>query len=131
MKLTLTYAFLAFIATMTNIGVQELVIVSYSGAFALLLSVVAGTGVGLIVKYALDKRFIFRFQARDRVQDGQTFLLYTLTGMATTMVFLGFEFGFHLVFETKAMRYLGAVIGLGLGYLGKYQLDKRFVFRTA
>jgi putative flippase GtrA len=131
MKLTLTYAFLAFIATMTNIGVQELVIVSYSGAFALLLSVVAGTGVGLIVKYALDKRFIFRFQARDKVQDGQTFLLYTLTGMATTMVFLGFEFGFHLVFETKAMRYLGAVIGLGLGYLGKYQLDKRFVFRTA
>jgi putative flippase GtrA len=130
MKLTLTYAFLAFIATMTNIGVQELVIVSYSGAFALLLSVVAGTGVGLIVKYALDKRFIFRFQARDKVQDGQTFLLYTLTGMATTMIFLGFEFGFHLVFETKAMRYLGAVIGLGLGYLGKYQLDKRFVFRT-
>lgn len=131
MKLTLTYAFLAFIATMTNICVQEIVIVSYSGAFALLLSVVAGTGLGLIVKYVLDKRFIFRFQARDKVQDGQTFLLYTLTGLATTMVFLGFEFGFHLVFETKAMRYLGAVIGLGLGYLGKYQLDKRYVFRTA
>jgi hypothetical protein len=28
------------------------------------------------------------------------------------------------------MRYVGALIGLGLGYWAKYHLDKRFVFRT-
>jgi putative flippase GtrA len=131
MKLTLTYAFLALIATAANICVQELVILSYSGGFALILSVIAGTGVGLLVKYSLDKRYIFCFRARDKVQDGQTFMLYAMTGVATTLIFLGFEFGFHYVFATKAMRYLGAVIGLGIGYMSKYQLDKRYVFRTA
>jgi putative flippase GtrA len=131
MRLTVTYLFLAIIATAANICVQELVIVSYSGTFALILSVFTGTGAGLVIKYTLDKRFIFRFQARDKRQDGQTFLLYTLTGVATTLVFLGFEFGFHYLFETKAMRYLGAVIGLAIGYLSKYQLDKRYVFRSA
>ncbi len=28
------------------------------------------------------------------------------------------------------MRYLGGVIGLAIGYLTKYHLDKRYVFRT-
>jgi hypothetical protein len=28
------------------------------------------------------------------------------------------------------MRYLGGIIGLAIGYLTKYRLDKRYVFRT-
>ena len=28
------------------------------------------------------------------------------------------------------MRYLGGMIGLAIGYLTKYHLDKRYVFRT-
>ena len=50
MKLTFVYAFLAMIATATNIGAQELVIRTYSGSYNILLSVIVGTGVGLIVK---------------------------------------------------------------------------------
>jgi putative flippase GtrA len=130
MKLTIIYAILALIATAANIGAQDIVIRSYSGAFAVLISVVVGTGVGLVVKYILDKRYIFRFRARNAVHDGQTFLLYTLMGLATTVIFWGFEFGFHHLFETKEMRYLGGIIGLAIGYLAKYHLDKRFVFRT-
>ena len=38
--------------------------------------------------------------------------------------------GHHHIFETKEMRYLGGVIGLAIGYLTKYHLDKRYVFRT-
>ena len=30
-----------------------------------------GTGVGLVVKYILDKRYIFRFRARNATHDGQ------------------------------------------------------------
>ncbi|HMU91334.1 MAG TPA: GtrA family protein, partial [Pseudomonadales bacterium] len=33
-------------------------------------------------------------------------------------------------FATKEMRYLGGIIGLAIGYLAKYHLDKRYVFRT-
>jgi hypothetical protein len=51
-------------------------------------------------------------------------------GLATTFIFWGFEFGFQHLFETKEMRYLGGIIGLAIGYLTKYQLDKRYVFRA-
>jgi putative flippase GtrA len=129
-KLTINYAIFALIATAANIGAQDLVIRSYSGAFDILASVIVGTGVGLVVKYILDTRYIFRFRARSVAHDTQTFALYTVMGLATTVIFWGFEFGFHHVFETKEMRYLGGVIGLAIGYLTKYHLDKRYVFRT-
>lgn len=129
-KLAINYAIFALIATAANIGAQDLVIRTYSGAFNILASVVVGTGVGLVVKYILDKRYIFRFRARSVAHDTQTFALYTIMGLATTVVFWGFEFGFQHIFETKDMRYLGGVIGLVIGYLTKYHLDKRYVFLT-
>lgn len=128
-KLAINYAIFALIATATNIGAQDIVIGIYSGAFNILLSVVVGTGVGLVVKYVLDKRYIFCFRARSVAHDTQTFALYTIMGLVTTVVFWGFEFGFHYVFQTKEMRYLGGIIGLAIGYLTKYHLDKRYVFR--
>ena len=129
-KLAINYAIFALIATAANIAAQDLVIRTYSGAFDILASVVVGTGVGLVVKYILDKRYIFRFRARSVANDTQTFALYTVMGLVTTVIFWGFEFGFHHIFETKEMRYLGGVIGLAIGYLTKYHLDKRYVFRT-
>ena len=120
----------ALFATAANIAAQDLVIRAYSGALDILVSVVVGTFVGLLFKYVLDKRYIFRFQARNITHDTMTFALYTFMGLATTTIFWCFEFGFHHVFETKEMRYLGGIIGLVLGYLVKYQLDKRYVFRT-
>lgn len=129
-KLATNYAFFALIATAVNIGAQDLVICTYSGAFDILASVIVGTGVGLVVKYILDKRYIFRFRSRSVAHDTQTFALYTIMGLATTVIFWGFEFGFQHIFETKEMRYLGGVIGLAIGYLTKYHLDKRYVFRT-
>ena len=119
----------SLIATAANIGAQDIAIRTYSGAFDILASVVVGTGAGLVVKYILDKRYIFRFRARSVAHDTQTFALYTLMGLATTVIFWGFEFGFHHIFETKEMRYLGGVIGLAIGYLTKYHLGKRFVFK--
>lgn len=129
-KLATTYAIFALIATAANIGAQDLVIRTYSGAFDILASVIVGTGVGLVAKYILDKRYIFRFRASSIAHDTRTFALYTVMGLATTVIFWGFEFGFHHIFQTKEMRYLGGVIGLAIGYLTKYHLDKRYVFRT-
>lgn len=128
-KLAVNYAIFALIATAANIGAQDLSIRLYGGAFDILTSVLVGTGVGLIVKYILDKRYIFRFRTRSIAHDGQTFLLYTAMGLATTLIFWGFEFGFNYVFQSKEMRYLGGVIGLAIGYLAKYHLDKRYVFK--
>ena len=129
MKLALLYTLLALIAALANIGVQDLVTAVYQGPYFVPVAMVAGNGVGLLAKYTLDKRYIFGFRARDARHDGQTFALYTLMGLATTAIFWGFELGFHHAFGTREMRYLGAGIGLGLGYLIKYHLDRRFVFR--
>ncbi len=128
-KLAIKYAIFALIATAANIGAQDLAICLYSGAFDILGSVIVGTGVGLVVKYILDKRYIFRFRPRNVAHDGQTFAIYAVMGLATTVIFWSFEFGFHHIFETKEMRYLGGIIGLAIGYLTKYHLDKRYVFR--
>lgn len=129
-KLAIYYGIFALIATAANIGAQDLIIRTYSGAFDILASVLVGTGVGLVVKYILDKRYIFQFQARSLTHDTQTFALYTVMGLATTLIFWGFEFSFQYIFESKEMRYLGGVIGLTIGYLIKYHLDKRYVFRA-
>ncbi|WP_312550450.1 GtrA family protein [Massilia sp.] len=128
MKLPLTYAFLALIATGVNIGTQDLVNGLYSGPYGVIGSMLLGTGVGLVVKYVLDKRYIFAFQARDIAHDTRTFGLYTLMGLLTTAIFWGMELGFDHLFGTEHMRYLGGVIGLAIGYVAKYYLDKRFVF---
>lgn len=87
-----------------------------------------GTGIGLVVKYVLDKRYIFMFRARDAAHDTRTFGLYALMGVATTVIFWGFELGFNHVFGSDHMRYVGGVLGLAIGYVTKYYLDKRFVF---
>jgi len=130
MRLAILYALIALIAMAANIGMQEVVVRAYRGPLQLVLSVAAGTGFGLVVKYALDKRFIFRFRSLDNLHEARTFALYTLMGLGTTLVFWSFEFGFQYAFQTKELRYLGAVIGLTIGYWAKYQLDKHFVFRV-
>lgn len=127
-KLAIKYAIFALIATAANIGAQDLVIRIYFGTAHILVSIIVGTGAGLVVKYILDKRYIFRFHTRSIAQNTQTFILYSVMGVVTTAVFWGFEFGFHHIFQTKEMRYLGGIIGLVGGYLIKYHLDKRYVF---
>jgi putative flippase GtrA len=128
MKLITQYTLFAIISTITNIGSQDLSLRFYSGVYSVLISVFIGTGVGLAVKYALDKRYIFRYLTRDALHNTKTFMLYSVMGVVTTFIFWGFEFGFGHIFQSKEMRYAGGVLGLAIGYLIKYQLDKRFVF---
>lgn len=128
--LTVKYAIFALIATGANIASQDAVVRVYSGPFYVTISIICGTLVGLLLKYILDKRYIFRFRANNLSHDTKTFALYVAMGIFTTVIFWGFEFGFYYIFATKEMRYLGGVLGLAIGYLSKYHLDKRYVFRT-
>ena len=130
MQVVVKYALFALVATALNIGAQELVVRLYAGNYSLLASVVIGTAVGLVTKYVLDKLFIFNFRSRDALHDAQVFLQYASVGILTTLIFWVFEFGFNAIFADKTMRYVGAVIGLALGYYLKYRIDKRFVFRV-
>lgn len=122
------YSIMAVVATVVNIVSQALFLGFVGGRFSIPMSVFFGTVVGLAVKYILDKRFIFDFKARDAAHDGRTFGLYTAMGVVTTVIFWGFELGFHQIFKSDGMRYMGGILGLAIGYVVKYQLDKRFVF---
>ncbi len=128
MKLAILYAILAGVATVANIGGQDLFLRFYGGVYPISISILFGTGVGLVVKYFLDKRYIFKFKTDNAAHDARMFFLYTIMGLVTTAIFWGAEFGFEYLFKSKEMRYLGGVIGLAVGYVVKYQLDKRFVF---
>jgi putative flippase GtrA len=75
MRLAIVYTIIALIATAANLGAQELTVRAWHGAFQIELSVFIGTGVGLVVKYALDKIFIFRFRAASTLHDLHTFIL--------------------------------------------------------
>jgi putative flippase GtrA len=118
----------ALFSTSANIATQHLVVMIYTGPMEVMASLVFGTGAGLAIKYILDAKFIFRFRSHGAVHTGQTFGLYSMMGLATTAVFWASELAFQMTFRTEAMRYVGACIGLALGYALKYQLDKRFVF---
>lgn len=131
MRLAIVYAIIALIATAANLGAQALSVRVWTGLWHIEISVLIGTAVGLVLKYVLDKIYIFRFKADGALHDLQTFILYTGMGVVTTLVFWGFEFGFYQGFQDKSLRYLGGLIGLVLGYWAKYHLDKRFVFRVA
>jgi putative flippase GtrA len=131
MRLAIVYTIIALIATAANLGSQAIAVRAWTGLWHIELSVLIGTAVGLVVKYVLDKIYIFRFKADNAVHDLQTFILYTGMGVVTTLVFWGFEFGFYAAFQDKDLRYLGGLIGLAIGYWAKYHLDKRFVFRAS
>lgn len=124
----LKYTSFALIATAANLLTQETSVHIYSGEFDIYLEIINGTIVGLLIKYILDKKYIFIYHPDSTNDDLKKFLMYGLTGVATTIIFWASEISFHLIYETKTMRYSGATIGLILGYAVKYVLDNRFVF---
>ena len=59
---------------------------------------------------------------------GEKFTRYTAMGLITTAIFWGTETAFWVIWQTDMMRELGAIIGLTIGYVTKYHLDRRYVF---
>ena len=87
-----------------------------------------GTLSGLVVKYILDKKLIFYHAVENKKDDAKKFALYSLMGVFTTIIFWGTEIAFDALSQNPNSKYLGAIIGLSIGYIIKYFLDKKFVF---
>ena len=128
LSLTLRYVTFAVIATAGNLATQRLVMQMGDHALAFQAALLAGTLVGLVIKYVLDKRWIFADTSRSMRSHGKKFTLYSVMGLFTTGIFWATETTFWLAWQTEAMRETGAVLGLAVGYLVKYRLDRRFVF---
>lgn len=128
LSLALRYAGFAAVATVVNLFTQRLVLGLNEGSLGFPLAVLAGTVVGLIVKYILDKKWIFFDQESGLATHTRKFALYTAMGVVTTLIFWGGETTFWLVWGTQEARELGAVVSLTIGYFLKYHLDRRLVF---
>lgn len=123
------YSAFAVVATLVNLATQWLSFHVYRGAGEFAVGVAAGTATGLVSKYVLDKFWIFDDRSLGVVENVHKFSYYTLTGVVTTAIFWATETAFALSGQV-AMRYLGAALGLAVGYTLKYHLDRRFVFRA-
>ena len=124
------YALFAGLAIGCNLGTQRLMDAGYQGRYSVYASLFVGTVVGLVVKYALDKRFVFYDSTAGVFRRGIQFFRYALTGVLTTAIFWGLELGAYAAMHTGTARYVGGAVGLALGYWIKYRLDKRLVFRN-
>jgi putative flippase GtrA len=122
------YIVFASISTLINLLFQYLSFLLYSDTAALYIAMLLGTLAGLVVKYVLDKKFIFYHKVKGKKDDAKKFALYSLMGVFTTIIFWGTEITFDMVSQDPNAKYLGAVVGLSIGYAIKYALDKKFVF---
>lgn len=145
LKIAVRYALFAIIATAVNLGAQWLVALAarilIPGAadpagLPLILgkdlvywsALVIGTGAGFLVKYVLDKKFIFYHKVDSFGKDVATFALYLGMAIVTTLVFWTVQWLFAVCLVWEGSQYVGGLIGLSAGYTAKYFLDRRFVF---
>ncbi len=126
--LVFRYTVFAVLATIANLGMQRLVLSINSSTWGFASAVFCGTLVGLLIKYFLDKRWIFADTSRSIRAHSRKFTLYTTMGIVTTLIFWATETTFWVIWKSNLMREIGAIIGLTIGYVVKYHLDRRFVF---
>jgi len=128
MNIAIKYIIFAYIATLVNVLCQWLSFKVYKGLFSLYIAMIIGTIAGLIMKYILDKRYIFYYNTRDNIDNIKKFIIYSCMGLFTTFIFWGIEIAFDALWTHEISKYAGAVIGLTIGYIVKYRLDKQYVF---
>lgn len=129
-RMAALYVTFAILSAAANFAVQQLSLTVYRGWGALGLSVLMGTGVGFVIKYALDRIFVFEDRAAmAMLHEARKVVLYGLTAVITTLIFWTMEFGFLAVGKTAAWKYAGGALGLAMGYGVKFLLDRRWVFQ--
>ena len=89
---------------------------------------ILATGFTLLLKFWLDKKYLFEFKFNKLSNLSKKFSLYSINGIFTTILFWIIETIFYLIFENKIMVLFGAFLGLSIAYVVKYYLDKKIVF---
>ena len=124
------YIIFAIFSIGVNLSTQYIIDVMINYKWELYISMISGTGTGLVVKYVLDKYFIF-FQRTGTVEKNiKQFIFYTLMGVVTTFIFWGSELMFHHYIPIYNAKYYGGFFGLFSGYAIKFFLDRTFVFKS-
>ncbi len=134
LRIAILYTLFAVVSTAVNLGSQWLTLraiapLALPTGAQIFAALVVGTGTGLVVKYVLDKRYIFGDFSTGAATHAKKFSLYTAMGLVTTVIFWGAEFLGAWIRPDSGL-YIGGALGLAVGYVVKYQLDKAFVFEA-
>ena len=121
------YIFFAIFSTSMNLLAQFLTFLLLDYSFIIYIAILNGTIAGLVVKYFLDKYYIFQINI-SKLNNKHTFIPYVFTSIFTTIIFWFTELWFVSYVDILHTEYVGAIVGLSIGYTLKYFLDKHFVF---
>ncbi len=81
-----------------------------------------------IIKFFLDKFFVFRAMSKKLKQTSREFTKYLFFAVLTTLENLGIQFILTNLFHTPIE--LSVFIALPIGYLTKFFLDRTYVFQN-
>jgi putative flippase GtrA len=123
------YVLFAIVAGAANLATQAIVF-DLAPIQPLALSILLGTGAGFVVKYLLDKHWIFFDRSDGIANEIYKIVLYGGFSVAMTLIFWGFEIAFLAIGGTSLAKYIGAVIGLTIGNLLKFLLDSTITFNA-
>ena len=129
MSIGLKYILFAILAMTVNIFFQYLSFLLIDHKYELYIAILNGTILGMILKYYLDKNYIF-YYVKKKFNNKNIFLLYIFTSIFTTIIFWAIELWFSYYVNINYSEYIGALVGLTLGYSLKYLLDKQLVFNN-
>ena len=87
---------------------------------------VIAVGITYLIKFFLDKFFVFKAIDRKLKQTSKEFIKYFFFAILTTLENLGIQFILRNVFGFPLE--LSVIIALSIGYLTKFILDKKYVF---
>jgi putative flippase GtrA len=124
------YVTIAVGTSLANLGTQALGIWVWP-AIPFTLSVLTGTAVGFVLKYLLDKQYIFDDRYAGAASEAKKVTLYAAMSVITTLIFWGTEAAFWYATGSQAWKYTGGALGLAIGNYVKYRLDRRFVFNQS
>ena len=121
------YILFAILSTLVNLFSQFLTFAILDYEYEIYIAIANGTIAGLLVKYLLDKYYIFNLNVKE-YSSSNTFVPYVLTSILTTIIFWVTELWFINYIQIPYTEYIGAIVGLSMGYTLKYFLDRDFVF---
>ena len=121
------YILFAILSTLVNLFSQFLTFIILDYMYETYIAIANGTIAGLLVKYLLDKYYIFNLNVKE-YSSSNTFVPYVLTSILTTIIFWVTELWFINYIQIPYTEYIGAIVGLSMGYTLKYFLDRDFVF---
>jgi len=126
----LKFTFIAIIAIFFNIGFQYLFLTIFNNDSIeiVYIAMILATSFTLLLKFWLDKKYLFEFKFNKLSNLSKKFSLYSINGIFTTILFWIIETIFYLIFENKIMVLFGSFLGLSISYVVKYYLDKKIVF---